>query len=563
VSIVRGIQDKIIERIGQAAARARSAGELIYVQLPDFVLEVPREKAHGDFATNVAMLMSKEAKMAPRKIAEILVNHFDTADTWISKIEIAGPGFINFHLDSRWLYQVLPEVLRQDESYGRSEVGAGKKVQVEFVSANPTGVLHMGNARGAALGDSLASVMSAAGFEVSREFFINDAGNQIEKFAKSLEVRYLQLLGEDLPFPEDGYHGQDLIETMRGLVEIEGDKYKGMEETLRREYLVRYALEEKLTAIRAALEKFGVSYDVWFSEQTLHDSGDIARVINDLKDKGYIYENESALWFNTTQFGDEKDEVVVRSNGLPTYFAADIAYHENKFLRGFDQVINIWGADHHGHVARMKGAVSALGYEPERLTVILMQLVRLFKEGEILRMSKRTGNYITLEELMEEVGQDAARFFFVMRSPDSHLDFDLDLAKSQSADNPVFYVQYAHARICSILRQAEESGYKLPAADQTGQAKLELLTDPSELDLIRKIADLPGEIAGAALNLAPHRLTTYAHDLASIFHVFYTNCRVLIEDEDLRKARLLLIKTAGICLRNVLHLIGVSAPEKM
>lgn len=560
MSIVSNIQSMIVQRITSAAAGAKEEGALSYERMPDFVLEVPREKSHGDFATNIAMLMAKEAKLPPRKIAETIVSHFETKDTWIKKIEIAGPGFINFYLDDQWLYLVLPEVIGEDKDYGRSNIGGGKKVQVEFVSANPTGVLHMGNARGAALGDSLASVLDAAGFDVSREFYINDAGNQIEKFAKSLEARYLQILGEETPFPEDGYHGQDLIDTMQGLVKKVGDKYKVMEENLRREFLVRYALEEKLSAIKNTLEKFGVNYDVWFSEQSLHDSGEISNVINALKEKGYIYENEGALWFNTTQFGDEKDEVVVRSNGLPTYFAADIAYHKNKFQRGFDQVINIWGADHHGHVARMKGAVQAMGFDPERLTVVLMQLVRLFNDGEILRMSKRTGTYITLEELMDDVGRDAARYFFVMRSPDSHLDFDLDLAKSQSADNPVFYVQYAHARICSIIRQAEETGYALPILSD---AQWSLLSDPSELELIRKIADLPEEIALAAQNLAPHRMTAYAHDVANLFHVFYTNCRVLTEDESLRNARLLLIKAAGICIRNVLYLIGVSAPEKM
>lgn len=560
MSIVENIRKKIVEEIKQAVYQAKTNGKIHYNNLPDFVLEVPRENIHGDFASNIAMLLAKEAKMAPRSIAEILVRYFSIEGTPVEKIDIAGPGFINFYLNHKWLYDVIPLVLKEDKDYGKSQVGQGEKIQVEFVSANPTGVLHMGNARGAALGDSLAGVLEAAGFDVTREFYINDAGNQIEKFAQSLEARYFQLLGEDVPFPEDGYHGRDLIDTVKSLIDKEGDKYKTLDEESRRKILVEYALQEKLSAIRASLEKFGVHYDVWFSEKSLYQSGEVKNIIAELKEKGYIYEKEGALWLKTTQFGDEKDEVLVRSNGVPTYFAADIAYHKNKFERGFQRVINIWGADHHGHVARMKGAVKVLDYDPDRLTVILMQLVRLFQGGEILRMSKRTGTYITLDELMEDVGRDAARYFFVMRSPDSHLDFDLDLAKSQSADNPVFYVQYAHARICSILRQASESGYLIP--DIT-QVNFELLTDPSEIVLMRRIADLPDEIASAALNLAPHRLTVFAHDLASLFHSFYTNCRVLTDEPELRNSRLLLVKAVGICIRNVLHLIGVSAPEHM
>ncbi|MEL7567117.1 MAG: arginine--tRNA ligase [Dehalobacterium sp.] len=560
MSMVRNIENQIKESIEKALNRAQEAGELNFVKMPDYVLEVPREKIHGDFAANIAMLMAKEAKMAPRKIAEIIVNNLNREGTWIDKVEIAGPGFINFHLNYAWVYAVLPLILEQGDYYGRSNFGGGKKVQVEFVSANPTGVLHMGNARGAALGDSLASVLDAAGYDVSREFYINDAGNQIEKFAKSLESRYLQLLGENVSFPEDGYHGQDIIDTMKVLIDKQGDKYKSMDAELRREFLVKYALEEKIAAIRKVLEDFGVFYDVWFSEQTLHDSGEVANVVSKLKKDGHIYEKEGAFWFNTTQFGDEKDEVVVRSNGVPTYFAADIAYHKNKFERGFEQVINIWGADHHGHVARMKGAIKALGYDEEQLTVILMQLVRLFKGGDILRMSKRTGTYVTLNELMEDVGRDAARYFFVMRSPDSQMDFDLDLAKSQSSDNPVFYVQYAHARICSILRQAEEMGYKLT---EPSDKDLKELSDPSEIMLMRKMADLPDEIVSGAVNMAPHRMTGFAHDLASLFHGFYTNCRVLTDEPAVRNARLLLTKATGICIRNVLRLIGVSAPERM
>ncbi|MFZ5752897.1 MAG: arginine--tRNA ligase [Bacillota bacterium] len=557
MSIVAEVRHNIRLQIEKALEEARAKGALTFESIPNFVLEVPREKAHGDFATNVAMLLTKQAKLPPRVIAEHLVANFSKEATWVDRIEIAGPGFINFHLGTGWLYAVMPKVIKEDTTYGNSTYGHKEKVQVEFVSANPTGLLHMGNARGAALGDTLSNLLEAAGFDVTREFYINDAGNQIENFGKSLEARYLQLMGEDIPFPEEGYHGEDIITTVKNIIAEVGDKYLSMDSALRREFLIQKALEEKLGAIRNDLARFGVEYDVWFSEQTLHDSGAIAKTIKELQEKGYIYEKEGALWFKSTLFGDEKDEVVVRSNGIPTYFAADIAYHKNKFERGFQKVINIWGADHHGHVARMKGAVKAVGYDPDRLHVILMQLVRLFRGGEIVRMSKRSGQYVTLSELMDEVGKDAARYFFVMRSPDSHLDFDLDLAKAESSENPVYYVQYAHARINSILKA---SGTELPPVENVD---FTLLKEEAELELIRKIADLPEEIVGAAVNMEPHRIARYAHDLASLFHSFYNSCRVLTEDEELRKARLCLVDAARITLRNVLHLLGLSAPERM
>lgn len=554
------VKQRIIQVISDAVEKAKTAGQIQFEHMPNFVLEVPREKSHGDFAANIAMLMAKEAKKSPRQLAEIILANLNTVDTWIEKVEIAGPGFINFHLNPAWVYEVLPVVAKMQENYGRSEVGHGKRVQVEFVSANPTGLLHMGNARGAALGDTLASCLDAAGYTVSREFYINDAGNQIENFGKSLEARYFQLHGQEVPFPEDGYHGQDIIDTVKNIIALEGDKYLNMDSALRKESLVRFALKEKLDNIKRVLESFGVNYDVWFSEQSLHESGAVRQVIEELQGKDLIYEQEGALWFRSTQFGDDKDEVVVRSNGTPTYFAADIAYHKNKFDRGFEWVINIWGADHHGHVDRMKGAVAAVDYDPKQLDVILMQLVRLYKGGEIVRMSKRSGEFVTLEDLIEEVGKDAARYFFVMRGADSHLDFDMDLAKSQSADNPVYYVQYAHARICSILRQLAEDGVKVPAMDQI---PVELLQDPAELELLRKIADLPVEIVAAAQNMEPHRMARYAHELASVFHTFYNKCRVMVEDTQLRDARLALVDATRITLRNTLTILGISAPERM
>ncbi len=454
MGILENIRKEITLTLARAAEEARRAGRLTWRELPGFTVEVPRDSAHGNYASNLAMLLAQAEKASPRQVAQVLLEFIRLPAGYVARAEVAGPGFINFYLDPAWHYQALPEVATQDERYGYSDLGGGEYVQVEFVSANPTGLLHMGNARGAALGDTLANVLAAAGYNVQREFYINDAGNQIETFGRSLEARYLQLLGQDVPFPEDGYPGQDLVESMKNLIGQVRDKYLGVDPLLRREILVKYALKEKLSQMERDLENFRVRYDNWFSEQTLHDNGEIERALKDLQDSGYLYEQEGALWFRSTLFGDEKDEVLVRSNGIPTYFAGDIAYHRDKFRRGFDRVINIWGADHHGHVARLKGAMSALGIDPGRLQVIIMQLVRLFKGGEPVRMSKRTGEFVTLRDLIEEVGADAARYFFVMRSADSHLDFDLDLAKKQSNENPVYYVQYAHARICSILRQA-------------------------------------------------------------------------------------------------------------
>lgn len=557
MSIVTSMRDKIRQLIIEALMRARENKKIDFQAIPDFVVEVPREKAHGDFAVNVAMLLAKEAKMSPRNIAQLIVEDLRDEEKLLEKTEIAGPGFLNLFLNTSWVYEVLPRVISEDLKYGYSAYGGGEKIQVEFVSANPTGLLHMGNARGAALGDTLSNLLEAAGYDVTREFYINDAGNQIENFGKSLEARYLQLHGQDVAFPEEGYHGEDLVDTVKNIIKQAKDKYLNIDSALRREFLIQKALEEKLTAIRNDLAHFGVDYDIWFSEQSLHDSGAITRTLQILQEKGYIYEKEGALWFKSTLFGDEKDEVMVRSNGVPTYFAADIAYHKNKFERGFNKVINIWGADHHGHVARMKGSMKALGYNEDNLQIILMQLVRLYRAGEIVRMSKRSGQYITLSELVEEVGKDAARYFFVMRSPDSHLDFDLDLAKEESADNPVYYVQYAHARINSIIKAFPEAIPSVASVD------FKLLKEQAELDLIRKIADLPEEIIGAAVNKEPHRMTRYAHELAALFHSFYNSCRVLTDDKALREARLLLVDAARITLRNVLGLLGVSAPERM
>lgn len=569
INPVEKVKKAIQEALEKALAILREEGKISFNTIPSYVVEVPREKVHGDFATNLAMVMAREARMVPRQIASLVQEAIGEKNLlalpW-EKIEVAGPGFINFYLKPQWLYDVLVTVLEEGRNYGRCSLGQGQKVQVEFVSANPTGLLHMGNARGAALGDTLASILEWTGHEVTREFYINDAGNQIENFGLSLEARYLQALGQDVPFPEEGYHGQDIIDTVHRLIQEVGDSYLQLPPAERREKLVEYALKEKLQAIRDSLSRFGVEYDVWFSERTLHETGKVAEVVKLLSEKGYTYEKDGAVWFKATEFGDEKDEVLVRANGIPTYFAADIAYHKNKFDRGFERVINIWGADHHGHVRRMKGAMAALGYNPEALDIIIMQLVRLFQGGEILRMSKRTGQYVTLDELVEEVGRDAARYFFIMRSADSHLDFDLDLAKKQSNENPVYYIQYAHARICSIFRQLAERGGKQEVLK--GEALRNLLAEgvlqeEAELDLLRHLAFFPEELLLAARELAPHRIARYTLELAGLFHSFYNAHRVIGVEEKLQAARLALVRGVQVVLQNALAIMGITAPERM
>ena len=566
------IKNDIAERLKAALTLAKSGGELSFEEIPGFVIEIPRDQNHGDFAANIAMVMAKQAHMAPRKIAEILLTHLDTEGTFIDRTEIAGAGFINFFLKKDWLFAVPKLVHTMGDRYGSVELGKGKKVQVEFVSANPTGLLHMGNARGGAIGDSLGNLLAFAGYDVEKEYYINDAGNQIRLLGVSLDARFRELLGEDVVFPEDGYHGEDIKATVKRYIEENGTDLRNQPEEERIEILSDYALKEKLADMKRVLELYGVHFDVWFSERTLHDSGKVMAAMEDLKNRGIAYEKDGSLLLKAEHSGgkqskegervnlEDKDDVLIRSNGVPTYFAADIAYHKDKFDRGFDRVIDIWGADHHGHVARMKRAISFYGNDPDQLTVILMQLVKLYQNGELVRMSKRSGQYVTLEDLIEEVGYDAARYFFVMRNPDSPMDFDLDLAKSKSSDNPVFYVQYAHARICSILRQAEAQGYALP---DFAAVDYSLLTEEQELALMKKLADLPEEIAAAAELLEPHRLCVYLHDLASSFHSFYNHCRVNCEEEPLRNARLGLCKATATALKNVLTILGVHAPTEM
>lgn len=543
--------------------KAKENGELPELDITDISIEIPREKGHGDFSTNIAMQITKVAKKAPRMIAETIIKNIDLSNTYIVEVTCAGPGFINFTLDSKYLYDAVRIIKEEKEQYGRINIGNGKKVMVEFVSANPTGPLHMGNARGGALGDCIASVLDAAGYDVTREFLINDAGNQIEKFGVSLEARYIQLIkGTDaIEFPEDGYHGEDITEHMKDFIAINGDKYIDVPSEERKRVFVDFALPRNIARIREGLASYGINFDVWFSEQTLHKSGEVADTIELLKKNNCTVENDGALWLKGSVIGSDKDEVLVRNNGIPTYFAADIAYHRNKFeTRGFEWVINLWGADHHGHVARMKAAMAALGIDPTRLDVVLFQLVRLYRNGEIARMSKRTGKSISLMDLVEEVGRDGVRFFFNTKTSGSHLDFDLDLAVKQSNENPVFYVQYAHARICSMLKLLESEGIIMP---DINAAKLELLTMQEETDLIKKLSEYPDEIRISAETLEPSRLTRYVQEVAASFHSFYNACRVRGEEAELMRARLILVDCTRIVIRNVLDLLSISAPERM
>jgi len=562
-NMVENGRSEIRRALEQSLRKCIAEGTLPDTGDQEIAVEIPREKEHGDFSSNLAMQLAKQAKRAPRLIADALIKNLDTSGTYIERVECAGAGFINFYLKADWLFDSIRVIQDEREDYGRINTGEGRKVMVEFVSANPTGPLHMGNARGGALGDCIASVLEAAGYAVTREFYINDAGNQMEKFGQSLEARYIQQLkGEDAAvFPEDGYQGEDIIERAKEYIAEKGGGLLAADPEERRRELAGYALRKNLDRIKNDLEAYGIKYDVWFSEKYLYDSGELFETLDILKENGYTYEKEGAVWFKATEFGAEKDEVVIRNNGLPTYFASDIAYHRNKFLkRGFDRVINLLGADHHGHAERMKSAVGALGIDPGRLDIIIFQLVRLYKDGEIARMSKRTGRAISLVDLLEDVGRDAARFFFNTKASGSHLDFDLDLAVRQSNENPVYYVQYAHARICSMLKLLEESGVKVPPAPPVD---ITLLVAGEETALMKKLAEFPDEIRISAQTLEPSRLTRYVLDVAALFHSFYNACRVKGEEEELMKARIVLVDSTRIVIRNVLKILSVSAPERM
>ena len=554
----RDLRQIILDALGRAVAEKALPME----PAPDFTIETPADPSHGDFATNVAMVSAKAFHMAPRKIAEALSPYFEFSGTYFEKFEIAGPGFINFFLSPRFYAAVLQDIEALQDGYGRSDFGKGKKINVEFVSANPTGPMHMGNARGGALGDCLAAVLDAAGYQVSREFYINDAGNQIDKFALSLDIRYQQIFkGEEaVPMPEDCYQGADILERAQEFAGLNGDGYLEKSQEERQKALVDFALPKNIAKMQSDLKKYRIEYDTWFHESVLHNDGEIQDTLKILTEKGMTYELDGALWYKATDFGAEKDEVLVRKNGNPTYFAADIAYHRNKFQRGFDRCIDIWGADHHGHVARMKGAMNAVGLDGSKLDVVLMQLVKLVRNGEIVRMSKRTGKAIQLADLLDEVPVDAARFLFNMREANSQMEFDLDLAVQQDAQNPVYYVQYAHARICSILKALEKDGVVKRACSEE---ELLLLVQPEELSLIRHLAAYTGEVVSAAKDYDPARITRYEIDLANLFHKFYNACRVKGEEDSLCQARLTLCVAVKTVIHNVLTMFKISAPESM
>ena len=554
----RDLRQIILDALGRAVAEKALPME----PAPDFTIETPADPSHGDFATNVAMVSAKAFHMAPRKIAEALSPYFEFSGTYFEKFEIAGPVFINFFLSPRFYAAVLQDIESLQDGYGRSDFGKGKKINVEFVSANPTGPMHMGNARGGALGDCLAAVLDAAGYQVSREFYINDAGNQIDKFALSLDIRYQQIFkGEEaVPMPEDCYQGADILERAQEFAGLNGDGYLEKSQEERQKALVDFALPKNIAKMQSDLKKYRIEYDTWFHESVLHNDGEIQDTLKILTEKGMTYELDGALWYKATDFGAEKDEVLVRKNGNPTYFAADIAYHRNKFQRGFDRCIDIWGADHHGHVARMKGAMNAVGLDGSKLDVVLMQLVKLVRNGEIVRMSKRTGKAIQLADLLDEVPVDAARFLFNMREANSQMEFDLDLAVQQDAQNPVYYVQYAHARICSILKALEKDGVVKRACSEE---ELLLLVQPEELSLIRHLAAYTGEVVSAAKDYDPARITRYVIDLANLFHKFYNACRVKGEEDSLCQARLTLCVAVKTVIHNVLTMFKISAPESM
>lgn len=550
-------KELVMKAMGELVADGTFPAEPV----PAFNTEIPADSKNGDVSTNAAMVCARPFRNNPRKIAEAIVSKIDLNGSYFARCEVAGPGFINFFYSTEWYATVVAAVLEQKEKYGETDLGAGKSVLVEFVSANPTGPMHIGNARGGAIGDCLASVLEKAGYEVAREFYINDAGNQIEKFKTSLEVRYLQIYKPETELPEDAYKGQDIIDHANAFNEIYGDKYVNADSEERRQALCDFALPKNIQKLHDDLGKYRIQYDKWFNESTLHKDGSVQRVIEQLKASGHTYEKDGALWFKTTEFGDEKDRVLVRENGVPTYLVPDIAYHYNKLaVRKFDKAVDIFGADHHGYIARIKASMTALGVDADRLDIVIMQMVNLVRNGEKYKLSKRSGKAITLSTLLDEIPIDAARFFFNLREPNSHFDFDLDLAVSQTSQNPVYYVQYAHARICSVLKKMNEEGIEVKSLDK---AALSVLTAPEEQEMIKHLATLPNVINDAAKAYDPAKVTKYVIDLATMYHKFYNNCRIMGEDENVMQARLSLSLAVKQVIKNILDMLKITCPESM
>lgn len=559
--IVNATENLLKKMLQDATNAAIAAGELPQAEIAEFIVEKPSNKANGDFSSNIAMACAKSFKKAPRAIAQNIADHLDLSGTVFERMEIAGPGFLNFFLSGEYYSSILRDIFACGDDYGRSDYGNGKKIIVEFVSANPTGPMHVGNARGGAIGDCLAGVLDRAGYSVWREFYVNDAGNQVEKFATSLEVRYLQHFKDDIEMPEDAYHGADITEHAENFIKEYGDKYVESPSEERRKALVEFALPKNIQGLERDLKRYRITYDNWFKESSLHKDGSVDKVISALKEKGVTYEQDGALWFKASEFGNDKDIVLIRANGLPTYIVPDIAYHYNKLVtRGFDKAVDVLGADHHGYVPRMKAALTALGLDAGRLDVVIMQMVRLVRDGETIKLSKRSGKAITLNTLIDEIPLDAARFFFNLREPNSHFDFDLELAAKKSNENPVYYVQYAHARICSIIKKAQEMGVELRTPTDE---ELLMLNSSEERELISHLSMLTNEIVAAAKTYDPAKITHYVTQLATLFHKFYNAQRVMCDDEGLMQARLYLCTAVKNTISNILNMLKITAPQVM
>ena len=551
---------EVSEIVMKALGQLTADGKLPAEPLPPFAVEQPADSSHGDFSCNAALVSAKTYRKNPRETAGLIAEAAVLDGTVFDRVEVAGPGFINFFLKPLWFGETVSAAIEEGGNYGRTELGGGKRVLVEFVSANPTGPMHIGNARGGAIGDCLSSLLEYAGYYVEREFYINDAGNQVNKFGLSLDIRYKQIFGSTEEMPEDSYHGQDIIDHAKAFADKYGDRYMSVSEEERRKALVEYALPINIKGLEDDLLKYRIKYDTWFKESSLHESGKVKEIVEMLKEKGVTYEKEGAVWFKASDFGDDQDRVLVRANGVPTYFVPDIAYHYNKLVtRGFDKAIDILGADHHGYIARMKAALTALGVDADKLDIVIMQMVRLVRGGETVKLSKRSGKAITLATLLDEIPMDAARFFFNLRDPDTHLEFDLDLAIEESSKNPVFYVQYAHARICRLLEKFAEEGVTVGNVQASGLT----YTEEAELAVIRQIAALPDTINEAAASYNPSRITRYVYELAQLFHKFYDSCKIKGEAENTVMSRLALCAAVRTVIKNLLDMLKVEAPEKM